>query len=49
MMEKLQQTKYLIIFQWIPSHTEISRNEKANVIAKNREEKRENQPKSEVC
>lgn len=39
MMEKLQQTGYLITFQWISNHSEILRNEKVDIAAKNRIEK----------
>lgn len=39
MREKLQWTEHLITFQWIPSHSKISGNEKADLTAKNRAEK----------
>ena len=38
-MEKLRQTRHLITFQWIPSHSGILGNEKADLAAKIRAEK----------
>lgn len=38
-MEKLKQAGYLVTFQWMPSHSGILENEKADLAAKNRAEK----------